>query len=232
MINIRKAAGRDYFDHGWLKTHHTFSFGDYHDPKWMGFRSLRVINEDWVDPGMGFGTHPHHDMEIITYVLAGALEHKDSMGTGSVIVPGEMQRMSAGSGVTHSEFNHSKTERVHLLQIWILPEKKGIAPSYEQKTFPANQKESKLCLLASHDGRDGSLHIHQDASVYATLLKTGTTVALPLQENRNAWVQVVRGAITLNGQHLDAGDGAALSQESALKITGIDDAEVLVFELG
>lgn len=232
MINIRKAADRGYFDHGWLKTHHTFSFGDYHDPKWMGFRSLRVINEDWVDPGMGFGTHPHHDMEIITYVLAGALEHKDSMGTGSVIVPGEMQRMSAGSGVTHSEFNHSKTERVHLLQIWILPEKKGIAPSYEQKTFPANQKESKLCLLASHDGRDGSLHIHQDASVYATLLKTGTTVALPLQENRNAWVQVVRGAITLNGQHLDAGDGAALSQESALKITGIDDAEVLVFELG
>lgn len=232
MIIIRKSTERGHFDHGWLKTHHTFSFGDYHDPKWMGFRTLRVINEDWVEPGMGFGTHPHHDMEIITYVLEGALEHKDSMGTGSVIIPGEVQRMSAGSGVTHSEFNHSKTERVHLLQIWILPEKKGITPSYEQKTFSASQKKNKLCLLASHDGREGSLHIHQDASVYATLLKKGATVALPLQENRNAWVQVARGTVTLNGQILEADDGAALSQETMLKITGVNDAEVLVFELG
>lgn len=232
MITIRKSSDRGYFDHGWLKTHHTFSFGDYHDPQWMGFRTLRVINEDWVEPGMGFGTHPHRDMEIITYVLEGALEHKDSMGTGSVIVPGEVQRMSAGSGVTHSEFNHSPKERVHLLQIWILPEKKGIIPSYEQKTFSADKKENKLCLLASPDGRDGSLHIHQDAHVYATLLKKAATVELPLQENRHAWVQVVRGTIILNGHPLNAGDGAALSEESELKLTGVTDAEVLTFELG
>ncbi len=232
MITIRKSAERGHFDHGWLKTHHSFSFGDYHDPRWMGFYTLRVINDDWVDPDMGFGTHPHHDMEIITYVLEGALAHKDSMGTGSVIVPGEVQRMSAGSGVTHSEFNHSKTERVHLLQIWILPEEKGISPSYEQKTFSADQKENKFCLVASHDGRKGSLHIHQDANIYAALLKMGATIDLPLQSTRHAWVQVAKGSITLNGQILDAGDGAGISKESALTLTGVTTAEVLVFELG
>lgn len=231
MITIRNSSDRGHFDHGWLKTQHTFSFGDYHDPQWMGFRALRVINEDWVEPGMGFGTHPHRDMEIITYVLEGALEHKDSMGTGSVIVPSEVQRMSAGSGVTHSEFNHSKAERVHLLQIWIVPEEKGLPPRYEQKPFGKDQKEGRLCLIASHDGREGSLHIHQDANVYATLLKKDVSVALAIPPDRHVWVQVARGSITLNGQHLDAGDGAGVSQESAVNLLGTTDAEVILFVL-
>lgn len=231
MITMRNSSDRGHFDHGWLKTQHTFSFGDYHDPQWMGFRALRVINEDWVEPGMGFGTHPHRDMEIITYVLEGALEHKDSMGTGSVIIPGEVQRMSAGSGVTHSEFNHSQAERVHLLQIWIVPEEKGLPPRYEQKPFGKDQKEGRLCLIASHDGREGSLHIHQDANVYATLLKKDVSVALAIPPDRHAWVQVARGAVTLNGHGLSAGDGAALTQEAAAVVVGVNDAEVIVFDL-
>lgn len=231
MITIRKSAARGHFDHGWLNTRHTFSFGDYHDPKWMGFRTLRVINEDWVEPGKGFDTHPHRDMEIITYVLEGALEHKDSMGTGSVIVPGEVQRMSAGSGVTHSEFNHSKEDRVHLLQIWIVPEEKGLPPSYEQKPFGKALKEGRLCLIASHDGREGSLHIRQDARVYATRLKKGAAAELAIPHNRHAWIQVALGSIALNGHDLNAGDGAALSQEPAAALLGTTDAEVIVFDL-
>lgn len=231
MIQIRRSSERGHFDHGWLKTYHTFSFADYHDSKWMGFRTLRVINEDFVQSGEGFGTHPHRDMEIVTYVLEGALEHKDSMGNGSVIVPGEVQRMSAGTGVTHSEFNHSRTDLVHLLQIWILPEKKGITPGYEQKTFSSEDKKGRLRLIASHNGRDGSVTIHQDTDLYETTLKTGEKVEHAMKPNRHAWVQVTRGAILINGQLLEAGDGAALSGESSLQLEGKKEAEVLVFDL-
>jgi redox-sensitive bicupin YhaK (pirin superfamily) len=231
MIQIRKSSDRGHFDHGWLNTYHTFSFSDYYDPKWMGFRTLRVINEDWVQPGEGFPTHPHRDMEIITYVLKGALEHKDSMGTGSVIVPGEVQRMSAGKGVTHSEYNHSKAEPVHLLQIWIHTEKKGIDPSYEQKSFSDDEKQGRLRLIASHNGREGSVTIHQDTDLYATILKEGQKVEHPLKPGRHAWIQVARGEVLLNGEKLSAGDGAAISEEMAVKIQGEKEAEVLVFDL-
>lgn len=231
MIQIRKSADRGHFDHGWLETYHTFSFADYHDPKWMGFRTLRVINEDFVQPGEGFPTHAHRDMEIVTYVLEGALQHKDSMGNGSVIVPGEVQRMSAGKGVTHSEYNRSKTDPVHLLQIWILTEKKGLEPGYEQKAFPEEQKRGRLCLIASHDGRDGSVIIHQDTDLFATILGQGAKVEHPLKPGRHAWVQVARGEAVANGYKLEAGDGAALSEETPVEIVGRRDAEVLVFDL-
>ena len=231
MITIRKSASRGHFNHGWLKTHHTFSFGDYHDPQWMGFRSLRVINEDWVQPAMGFGTHPHHDMEIVTYVLGGALEHKDSMGNGSVIRPGDMQRMSAGTGVTHSEFNHSSTDSVHLLQIWILPEKKGIAPGYEQINISKKLDAGNPVLIASPDGQEGSVTIHQNAKIWAARLKANANIDLPLQKPASAWVQVARGNILLNTQSLEAGDGAALTDEDAVHIQATSDSEVLIFEL-
>lgn len=229
MITVRKSADRGYFDHGWLKTHHTFSFGDYHDPQWMGFRALRVINEDWVEPGMGFGTHPHRDMEIVTYVLEGALEHKDSMGNGSVIRPGDIQRMSAGSGVTHSEFNPSSSERVHLMQIWILPKEKGIAPGYEQKKIAV---QKALTLIASPDGRDGSVTIHQDALIYAARSNTDDVIEFQLKPGRHAWIQVARGSLTLNGNAMETGDGAAISDESMLILKAAPQSEVLVFELG
>ncbi|MBZ5647023.1 MAG: pirin family protein [Acidobacteriia bacterium] len=233
MITIRPAGERGHFDHGWLNTWHTFSFADYHDPAHHQFRALRVINEDFVQPGYGFGTHPHRDMEIVTYVLEGALSHKDSMGTGSTIRPGDVQRMSAGTGVLHSEYNHSKQELVHLLQIWIFPEKKELEPSYEQKTFSQDDKRNRLRLVASRDGRDGSVTIHQDASIYAAVLDTGASVRHQIAPGRHAWVQVARGSVTLNGKTLNAGDGASVSDESALHLIGAEPhpAEVLVFDL-
>jgi quercetin 2,3-dioxygenase len=231
MIQIRRSQERGGGNHGWLKTHHTFSFGDYWDPKWMGFRSLRVINEDWVAPETGFPTHPHRDMEIITYVLEGKLEHKDSLGTGSVILPGDGQRMTAGSGIRHSEFNPSTTDSVHLLQIWIQPEKAALPPSYEQKSFSAGEKRGKLRLIASRDASDGSVKINQDAQLYVTLLKPGEEVAHELAGGRHGWLQVARGAVELNGKMLGQGDGAAISNEKRVTIKGAKDAEVLLFDL-
>jgi len=231
MITIRRARERGHADHGWLDTWHTFSFADYHDPRHMGFRTLRVINEDVVAPGRGFGTHPHRDMEIVTYVLDGALEHKDSMGTQSVIVPGEVQRMSAGTGVLHSEFNHSKTDPVHLLQIWLLPAHPGIEPSYEQTFFPDEEKRGRLRLVASPDGADGSVTIHQDARLYASLLAPGQEVAHEIAPGRHAWIHVARGTASLNGQALEAGDGAAVSDEPRVVLRGTGNAEILLFDL-
>jgi quercetin 2,3-dioxygenase len=231
MITVRQAKDRGHFNFGWLDTNHTFSFGDYYDPRFMGFRSLRVINEDRVHPGKGFPTHPHRDMEIITYVLEGSLEHKDSMGTGSVIRPGEVQRMSAGWGITHSEANYSRDESVHLLQIWIMPDERNIRPSYEQKMYAAEEKQGRLRLIASQDGRDDSVKIHQDTSLYAALLEPGQEVVHRLNANRHAWVQVARGAVSVNGQLLSQGDGAAVSDEQALAILGQESAEVLLFDM-
>ena len=231
MIKVRRSAERGHFDFGWLDTRHTFSFADYYDPRFMGFRSLRVINEDWVEPGRGFGTHGHRDMEIITYVLEGALEHRDSMGNGSVLRPGEVQRMSAGTGVLHSEFNHSRDERVHLLQIWILPEREGVKPSYEEKTFDAAEKRRRLRLVASREGSDGSVKINQDARLYAALLEPAERVTHQLAPGRHAWLQVGRGAVELNGHTLQQGDGAAVSDEQTLTIVGAEPAEILLFDL-
>ena len=231
MITIRKAADRGHFDFGWLDTYHTFSFGDYYDLEFTGFRSLRVINEDRVGPRTGFPKHGHRDMEIITYVLEGALQHSDSMGNGSAIRPGEVQRMTAGSGVTHSEANASETEAVHLLQIWILPNVRNLKPGYEQKTFSDEEKRGQLRLVASNDGRDGSVTINQDAAIYATVLGPGSEVVHQLGANRHAWIQVARGAIKVNGSDLNQGDGAAVSAESAIAIAGREEAEVLLFDL-
>jgi quercetin 2,3-dioxygenase len=227
MIRIRKATDRGHFDHGWLDTNHTFSFADYYDPDFMGYRALRVINEDRVQPGRGFGTHSHRDMEILTYVLEGALAHHDSMGTGSTIRPGEVQRMSAGTGVLHSEMNASRDELVHFLQIWILPERRGIQPGYEQKTFASDP--GKLRLVASHDGADGSLTIHQDAKLFSATLNKDDTIAYDLPEGRYGWLQVARGTVDLNGKKLHAGDGASIEDERSLKISG--DGEILLFDL-
>ncbi len=231
MLTIRRSGERGGGDHGWLKTQHTFSFNDYWDEKWMGFRSLRVINEDWVTPSSGFPTHPHRDMEIITYVLSGQLEHKDSLGTGSVILPGDGQRMSAGRGIRHSEFNPSPSEKVHLLQIWILPDKNGYDPGYEQKSFPEAEKRGRLRLIASSDGADGSVKIHQDAKLFVTLLGPGEEVRHTLGAKRHAWLQVAKGEVELNGQRLGQGDGAAVSDEKELTIKGTNDGEVLLFDL-
>lgn len=228
MLQIRKAAQRGHFDFGWLDTHHTFSFGEYYDPAHMGFRALRVINEDRVEPGAGFPTHGHRDMEIVTYVLSGALEHKDSIGTGSIIRPGELQRMSAGRGVQHSEFNASKTEPVHLLQIWILPERSGAQPEYEQKRFDLG---GELRLIASHDGRAGSVTIHQDAALYAARPKAGTTVKHELANGRHAWLQIAKGEVEVEGSKLSAGDGAAVSNVAQLELRATRDAEFLLFDL-
>ncbi len=231
MMTIRPSNERGGGDYGWLKTRHTFSFNDYHDPNWMSFRSLRVINEDWVAPGGGFPTHPHRDMEIITYVLSGKLEHKDSLGTGSVILPGDGQRMTAGRGIRHSEANPSATEPVHLLQIWVFPDKQGYEPSYEQRSFPEAEKRGKLRLIASNDGADGSVKINQDAKLFVTLLAPGDEVAHALRTKRHAWVQVAKGEADLNGQKLHQGDGAAISEENELKIKATKDAEILLFDL-
>jgi redox-sensitive bicupin YhaK (pirin superfamily) len=231
MIVRRPSDERGLADHGWLKSRHTFSFADYYDPQHMGFRGLRVINEDRVQPGQGFGTHPHRDMEIISYVLDGELAHRDSMGTGSVIRPGDVQRMSAGTGVLHSEINPSVTRPVHFFQIWLLPAKRGIQPGYEQKTFDAAEKQGRLRLVAAHDGREGAITVHADADVYAGLLSAGQTARLDLEAGRHAWVQVASGEITVNGEALQAGDGAAISQEPSIEVTASQDAEVLVFDL-
>ena len=233
MIQVRKSNERGHFDHGWLNTYHTFSFGDYMDPGFMGFRSLRVINEDFVEPGMGFGTHGHRDMEIITYVLEGELAHKDSMGNGSSIVPGEVQRMSAGTGIRHSEFNHSKADRVHLLQIWLLPEKEGIKPSYEQKFFADDEKRGRLRLIASPGADDGSVKIHQDAKVYATLLGKNEKVGHEFGPDRFGWLQVASGEVTVADKALKSGDGAAIAKEDKVTIIGSSEkpAEVLLFDM-
>jgi redox-sensitive bicupin YhaK (pirin superfamily) len=231
-VVVRKAEDRGLADFGWLKSRHSFSFGAYHDPNHMGFRSLRVINDDHVDPAKGFDTHPHDNMEIISYVVAGAIEHKDSMGTGSVVRPGDVQRMSAGTGVEHSEFNPSDTEGVHFLQIWILPEQQGLEPSYEQKHFQESEKRGALRLIGSRDGRDGSITIHQDVNMYAGLFDHGENFSLPLQIDRYVWVQVVGGTVRVNGIKLHTGDAVAISEADELEIEGVDNAEVLVFDLG
>jgi redox-sensitive bicupin YhaK (pirin superfamily) len=231
MITRRAAHERGHTAWDWLDSYHTFSFGDYYDPKHMGFRALRVINEDRVKPGAGFGTHAHRDMEIITYVLEGALEHEDSLGNGSVIRPGDGQRMSAGTGIRHSEFNGSQTEPVHFLQIWILPEREGLPPSYEQRAFPAKEKRGRLELIAAPDGREGAVTVHQDVNLYVTVLEPGESVNYRLAPGRQAWVQVARGAVTLNEVALGQGDGAAVGQEESLQIQAAERAEALLFDL-
>ena len=231
MIQIRRSDERGHANHGWLDTHFTFSFADYYDAKHVHFRTLRVMNDDRVAGGGGFPMHPHRDMEIVTYVLEGALEHRDSMGNGSVIKPGDIQYMSAGTGVTHSEFNASETDPVHLYQIWMFPEKQGLQPAYGQKNFKEAEKRGKLRLLVSPDGRDGSVKIRQDNDLYATILGAGETVKHELKPERHAYVQVAQGSVTLNGKKLDVGDGAAISEEKTVEITGQDDAEVLLFDL-
>jgi quercetin 2,3-dioxygenase len=231
MITIRKAEERGHLNHGWLDTYHTFSFDQYYDAAHMHFRHLRVINEDRVAAGRGFPTHSHRDMEIITYILAGALEHRDSMGNGSVIRPGDVQRMSAGTGVAHSEFNPSDSEAVHLLQIWIMPRARNLAPSYEQKAFSDDDRRNRLRLVASDDGREGSVTIQQDAKVYAAILDRDTVIEHSLTDNRYAWLQVARGNVDVNGNRLTPGDGAAISREGSLKIVAADEAELLLFDL-
>ena len=231
MIAIRQASDRGVANFGWLDSRHTFSFGHYYDPQFMGFGPLRVINEDKVKPGQGFGTHGHSDMEIISYVLDGALEHKDSLGTGSIIRPGDVQRMTAGTGVRHSEYNASDIDPVHFLQIWILPERDGLEPSYEQKNFSEEEKRGKLRLVGSRDGREGSVTIHQDVNLYSALLDGSESVTHELEDSRKGWVQVARGSLELNGQVLSAGDGVALSGPQTLEIKGLDNAEVLLFDM-
>lgn len=231
MIIIRKAEERGHFDFGWLNTYHTFSFGDYYDPKHTSFRSLRVINEDFVQPAHGFPTHGHRDMEIVTYILEGELEHRDSMGTGSIISRGDAQRMSAGTGVRHSESNPSANAPVHLLQIWIFPEQQGMKPDYEEKKFSDEEKRNNLRLIVSPDGAGGSVKIHQDAKIYAALLDQGKEVAHKLSNGRGAWLQVAAGAVTLNGVDLKQGDGAAIDDESDIRISASQPAEVLLFDL-
>ncbi len=232
MMTVRRAQERGHADHGWLDSHHTFSFADYYDPAHMGFRALRVINEDRVAPGRGFGTHPHRDMEIISYVLEGGLEHKDSLGTGSVIRPLEVQRMSAGTGVSHSELNASKSEPVHFLQIWLQPSQRGLKPSYDQRALDAGQLDGQLRLVASPEAEAGALKVHSDARLYAGRFASGQSATHPLGEGRHAWVQVARGRVRVNGSDLEQGDGVAISEEPSVTIEGLDGAEVLLFDLG
>ncbi len=231
MMTLRKAEERGHADQGWLNSYHTFSFANYYDPAHMGFRKLRVINDDRVAGGGGFAPHAHRDMEIITYVLDGALEHQDSMGNRSIIRPGEVQRMSAGTGITHSEYNHSKTNPVHLLQIWILPERAGLEPSYEQKFYVPQEKQGQLRLIASRDGRNESVTVHQDLNLYATTLNKGETVTQQFDRDRHLWIQVARGSVQIDDQVLSAGDAIAFSETEALTIAGKESAEVLVFDL-
>ncbi len=231
MLTLRRSAERGGGQYGWLDTRHTFSFNDYHDPSHMGFRALRVMNEDWIAPGKGFGTHGHRDMEIVTYVLEGAVAHKDSLGNGSVLRPGEFQRMTAGTGIEHSEFNPSETEPVHLYQIWLFPEKRGLTPSYDQRAFPDEERDGKLRVVASPDGRDGSLTIRQNAEVYLATLDAGGQAEHRLAPGRHAWVQVLRGRIQLNGIDLSASDGAAVSEEIALGLRAVERSELMLFDL-
>jgi len=231
MFTIRKANDRGGADHGWLKTRHTFSFSSYQDRNHMRFRSLRVMNEDWVAPGQGFGTHPHENMEIVTYVLEGALEHRDSMGNGEVLRPGEFQRMTAGTGITHSEFNPSPNEPTHLYQIWLFPEKAGLEPSYEQKRFADDELQDQLRLVASREAANGSLLIHTDASIYVGRFAAGKNVVHPLAAGRHAWLQILRGQVQLGTQTLAAGDGVAVSDEHEFRFQAVGDAEVMLFDL-
>ena len=231
MLQVRKANERGHANHGWLEAYHTFSFSSYQDPEHMKFRALRVMNEDRVQPGQGFGTHPHRDMEIVTYVLEGALEHKDSMGNGEVLRAGEFQRMSAGTGITHSEFNPSPTDPVHLYQIWLLPQSKGIEPSYEQKRFPDDEQHNRLRLVASPTAEQGSLHIHQDVRIFLSKIEAQKTVTHELHQGRHAWFQVLRGSVALNDENLDTSDGVAISGESTLTIQATSDAEIMLFDL-
>lgn len=231
MITLRPGNERGHANHGWLDSYHTFSFANYYDPNHMGFRHLRVINEDRVEPRAGFGAHSHRDMEILTYVLDGALEHKDSLGTGAVIMPGEAQRMSAGTGITHSEFNHSQTEPVHFLQIWIIPAQQGLPPSYEQRAFPLAEKLGKLRLIAAQDGREGAVTIHQDVDLFTSVLEPGDAITHNLRPGRHAWLQIARGTATLNGIQLQAGDGVQASEAEKLEINTNTGAELLLFDL-
>jgi quercetin 2,3-dioxygenase len=231
MINIRRSNERGHANHGWLDTHFSFSFADYYDPRFMGFRDLRVINEDFIEPGQGFPKHGHRDMEIITYMISGEISHRDSMGNGETIRPNEVQRMTAGTGVLHSEYS-SETDRTHLLQIWILPEKRNLQPSYEQKQFSPEEKQGRLKLVASRGGGDGSVHINQDVNVYASVLKSGEMVKQELSDDRHAWLQLISGSLDVNGKRLEAGDGAAISEETALNIKALEDnSEFLLFDL-
>ena len=231
MITLRESRERGHFDHGWLNTYHTFSFDQYYDPRYMGFRTLRVINEDFVAPGRGFPMHAHRDMEIITYILEGALQHEDSMGNGSIIRPGDVQKMTAGTGVRHSEKNASKEESVHLLQIWILPDTVDLEPGYEQKAFAEDERRGVLRLIASSDGRDGSVTVRQDVSLFASILDAGERVKYDMDQTRYGWIQVARGAIDVNGQRAAQGDGAIAIGESSLDITADESAELLLFDL-
>jgi redox-sensitive bicupin YhaK (pirin superfamily) len=231
MIKIRRSKERGHANHGWLDTHYTFSFSDYYDPAFMGFRDLRVINEDFIEPDQGFPKHGHRDMEIITYMISGELSHRDSMGNGETVRPHEVQRMTAGTGVLHSEFS-SETDRTHLLQIWILPEKERLTPEYEQKKFTADEKQGKLRLIASKGGDDGSIHINQDVKLYASILNNGEKVLLKLGEGRHAWVQIISGSVDVNGETMAAGDGAAISDETLLELRSLENGtEFLVFDL-
>ncbi len=232
MLTIRKSQKRGHANRGWLDSYHTFSFANYYDRNFMGFGNLRVINEDQVQPKMGFPTHSHQNMEIVTYVISGALEHKDSMGNSSVIRPGEVQRMSAGTGVSHSEYNHSDNELVHLLQIWILPEKKGLPPSYEQKMYAPAEKRGQLRLVGSRDGRAGSVTIHQDVNLYASLLATGDKIESEIKRDRLIWLQLIKGKITVNNQAIYAGDAVAMVDESSLVLLAESESEFLLFDLG
>jgi redox-sensitive bicupin YhaK (pirin superfamily) len=231
MITIRRSEDRGHVNHGWLDSYHTFSFASYRDPAHVHFRALRVMNEDWVAPGQGFGTHPHDNMEIVTYVLEGALEHRDSMGNGEVLRPGEFQRMSAGTGITHSEFNPSRDEPVHLYQIWLFPEARGIEPSYEQKSFPESERRNRLRLVASRDAAEGSLLIHQNARIFLATIESAVQVSHQLADSRYAWLQVLRGEVSVNGHTLQVGDGVAVSDERRLMIQANGDAEVMLFDL-
>jgi len=230
-ITLRPSAARGHANHGWLDSHHSFSFANYYDPEHMGFRALRVINEDVIAPAMGFGTHGHHDMEIVTYVTEGALEHRDSMGEHSVIRPGEVQRMTAGTGIRHSEFNASRSETVKLLQIWLLPAEEGLTPGYEQKMFTDEEKHNRLRLIAAPDGREGAVTIHQDVALYAAKLDAGTEVSHPLQAGRGAWLQVVGGKIRVNDRPLEAGDGAAIEAAEVVSVVAETESEFLLFDL-
>jgi quercetin 2,3-dioxygenase len=231
MITIRRSKERGHFNHGWLNTYHTFSFDQYYDPRYMNFRTLRVINEDFVSPGRGFPTHGHRDMEIITYILEGALKHEDSMGNGSVIRPGDVQRMTAGTGVRHSEQNASSDESVHLLQIWILPDTVGLKPSYEQKAFSKDELRNRFQLIASSDGRDGSVTVHQDISLLASIVDQGERVAHSMSSTRYGWLQVARGSVELNGEKAEQGDGVVIVGESELSVVANQPSEILLFDL-
>ena len=231
MLTVRPATERMHTRIGWLDSRHTFSFAEHYDPRYMGFRALRVINEDRIAPGQGFGTHPHRDMEIVSYVLEGGLRHQDSMGNGSIIKPGNVQRMTAGTGVLHSEFNASATEVVHFFQIWLLPERTRLQPGYEQRVFSTSDRRGRLALVASRDGREGSVTVHQDVDLYSAALENGERVSHPLKAGRHAWVQVARGAVRLNNKPLDAGDGAALTEEAVAEIEATAPGEVLLFDL-